>query len=411
MSTSMTLSRFTRIGGIILLAIAWLGYGPDASAQDIEPLPAPESYRAIPEAPPPEKTRQLPPASRERLPEPIITIRIKDITSIEGHRVNRVQGYGLVTGLKQTGGKSQLTQDLTSNMLRNMGVQTRKMPTGSVAVVLVNAEIPPTYRPGEELKNVTVSVVDDSTGLYGGVLQPTMLLGMDGKTYAVASGPLRVSGFSAGGAAGSITKNHDTTGQVTALIEAAIPTGPAYQGNAFRLLLKNKDYTTASRIATEINRHFPGHARPVDQGTIEVFFPHRYRNQKHDFVVAIHNLRITPDSVARVVINQKTGTIVFGQNVHLSKIMFAHGNLIISTNETPVASQPLPFSDGRTQVLDRTQINVVETGGRYNVLNQNITVGDLAASLNMLGVSPQDLISIFQAIDSSGALQAKLIIE
>lgn len=341
---------------------------------------------------------------------PSAAIRIKDITTIEGHRANRVTGIGLVTGLKGTGGKSQLTRDIGRTMLRNFDILAGQVPTGSISVVAVSAEIPPFSRPGEKI-TATVSVFDDAISLFGGELQSTTLNGFDGKTYCVAAGALTLSGFSAGGDAGGVAKNHDTTGKVPAQIEVGVDQGPAFPGAGFRLLLTNKDYATAQRIAAQINQHFPNCAQAVDAGTVAVAFPPRYQRSKFDMVVRVNELRIVPDIPARVVINQKTGTIIVGHNVKLSRIMFANENLVITTSETPVASQPAPFSQGRTVVLPRTDVTATETGGRYNVLEQQTTVGDLAAVLNTLGVSPRDLIGIFQSIRASGALQAQLIIE
>jgi flagellar P-ring protein precursor FlgI len=341
---------------------------------------------------------------------PEVRVRIKDITSVEGHRANRVTGIGLVTGLKGTGGKSLLTQDLARNMLRNFDILARNIPSGSQSVVAVTAEIPPFVRAGEKV-TATVSIFDDAIGLYGGELHTTPLRGFDNQVYAVAGGALVLGGFSAGGEGASVSKNHDTTGRVQATVEVGIQDGPAFPHRGFRLLLSNKDYATAYRIATEINRYFPGHSRARDQGSVDVLFPRTFQQNKIDFVVMVNNLRVQPDIPARVVINQKTGTIVVGQNVRLSRIMFANDNLIITTSETPIASQPAPFSDGQTVVLPRTQVTATETGGRYNILNQQTTVGELATALNVLGVSPQDLIGIFQSIQASGALQAKLVIE
>ncbi|MFK7765639.1 MAG: flagellar basal body P-ring protein FlgI [Mariniblastus sp.] len=338
------------------------------------------------------------------------SVRIKDITSIEGHRANRVTGIGLVTGLKGTGGKSLLTQNLARNMLRNFDILADQVATNNLSVVAVTAEIPAYVRPGETI-NATVSIFDDGIGLYGGELQSTALKGLDGQVYAVAGGGLVLGGFSAGGQGAAVTKNHDTTGKVQATIEVGIQNGPAFPGNSFSLLLKNNDYSTAQRIATEINRHFPRHAYADDQGRVKVQFPHPSRVSKLDFVVKVNSLRVTPDIPARVVINQKSGTIVVGKDVRLSQVLLAHDNLIIATSETPVASQPAPFSQGETVVLPRTELNVTSTGGGYNILNRQTTVGDLASALNALGVSPQDLIAVFQSIQDSGALQATLIIQ
>ncbi len=337
-------------------------------------------------------------------------IRVKDITSIEGHRTNYLTGIGLVTGLKGTGGKSELTQNLASNMLRNFDVLTETIPTGSMAAVTVKAEIPPFARAGESF-TATVSVMDNTTSLYGGDLEQTPLKAYDNQVYAVARGPLVVGGFSAGGDAAAITKNHDVVAKVEAILEIPIDQGPAFPGSSYRLLLKNKDYATAYRIATEINRIFPGHALAMDQGAVNIVFPAAYRASKMKFVVLVGDLRVTPDSQARVVINQKSGTIVAGQNVRISKVVFAVGNLIVTTTESPIVSQPLPLAGGQTVVVPRTQITATETGGRYNLINQQTTVSELASALNTLGVTPQDLISVFKTIEASGALQATLSIQ
>lgn len=344
------------------------------------------------------------------LPSSAFTVRIKDITSIEGHRSNRVEGFGLVTGLKATGGRGAITQQFTTTMLQNHGILINQVPTNSLSVVSVTAEIPPFFKPGETL-TATVAVLDDAQSLFGGQLLRTPLLAIDGQTYALAGGALEIGGFSASGAGGSIRKNHDTVGKVAAQLEVEICSGEPFNGTNFRLLLKNKDYTTAYRIATEINKYFPRAARANDAGSVDVLIPRAFVQSPIDFLVMINNLRVEPDIPARVVINEKTGTIVVGKNVKLSSVVFAKDNLIITTTETPVASQPAPFSGGETVVLPRTQIQAVQEGGRYNTLAANATVGDLANALNMLGVTPQDLISVFQAIQAEGSLQATLIIE
>jgi flagellar P-ring protein precursor FlgI len=339
-------------------------------------------------------------------------VRIKDITSIDGHRSNHVQGLGLVTGLNGTGGKLQLTQEMSNNLYRRQGIVTELESTGSNSAVMVNIEIEPFAREGQTVM-ATVSVTDGAKSLFGGTLQSTpLMVGADKKVYAIARGPLILGGYSAEGAGGSVTKNHVTTAKVAATIESTIYDGPAFPDNSYRLLLKNKDYATAYRIATEINRIWPGYARAADQGSVEVAFPRQYQKSKMDFVVLVNGLTVTPDIPARVVINQRSGTIVAGQNVRISMSLISRDNLIITTTEAPEVSQALPFAPGgETQQVPRTQISVTETGGGYNLLGQQTTVGELANALNTLGVSPQDLISVFNEIDQSGALQAKLIIE
>lgn len=340
----------------------------------------------------------------------IPSVRIKDITTIEGHRSNRVRGYGLVFGLKGTGGKSQFTRDSHRNALQKFGIQTGDVPTGSIGVVMIIAEIPAFMKKGQKV-NASIAVADDTNSLVGGILVDTPLEGLDGRVYAVAGGPVNLSGFSASGAGGGVSKNHDTSGKVEAQIEVEMDTEPAFPTDKFRLLLLNKDYATAHRIANEINRYFPGSAWAGDPSRVEVTFPQSMMHDKLAFVTKIGSLTVAPDEPARVVINQKTGTIVVGQNVKLSRVVFANENLVITTNETPIASQPAPFSDGQTAILPRTQLTATETGGTYNQLSHNSTVGDLANILNTLGVRPRDLINIFHDLRASGALQAQLILE
>ncbi len=338
------------------------------------------------------------------------TVRIKDITSIEGHRSNRVHGIGLVAGLKGTGGRGTVTEQVARTLFQNYGILIDQTPTKSLSVVWVTAEVPPFYQEGEKL-TATVAAMDDPASLYGGVLMGTPLKAVDGKVYALAEGSLVIGGFSAQGSAGSVRKNHDTVGRVDAQMVAPICEGPAFHGGSIRLLLKNKDYTTAQRIAVEINKYFRKSAHANHSGSVDVKIPNSFRGSEVDFVVMINNLRVEPDNPARVVINEKTGTIVIGKDVKISRAVFAKDNLIITTSETPVASQPAPQSRGQTVVLPRTQIQATEQGGRYNTLNNNITVGDLANALNMLGVTPQDLISVLQSIKREGSLQAELVVE
>lgn len=348
-----------------------------------------------------------------RVPMRDRTVRIKDVTTVEGHRTNRLSGLGLVTGLKGTGGKSQVTRDASANILRASSIGSAEIPTGSTSVVVVTAEVPPFSRPGQVIP-ATVSVFDDASGLFGGLLSATELKGYDGRVYAVAGGSITLSGYSASGESASVSKNHDTTGSVNCQIEETIEKDVAFPNSTFRLLLKNRDYATAQRISDVINQFYPGHARTLDQGCVEVLFPTEVRSSNHrkmQFFTRIDELRFVPDAPARVVINQKSGVIVVGQNVKLGQVMFASENLIISTTETPVVSQPAPLSQGATVVVPRTNVNAVETSGNYNVLQHESTVGDLATMLNRLGVRPRELITIFQEIEAAGQLQAELIIQ
>jgi flagellar P-ring protein precursor FlgI len=378
----------------------------------VTPLPQNEAITA----PIPNIGNRVTSADSQRFPEPRplaelpgFTVRVKDITRLEGHRSHTVEGLGLVVGLKNTGGKGELTQRVALSMLQNQGILIDQVATKSVSAVFITAEISPFHRPGDKII-ATVAIADDATSLFGGVLQQTTLKALDGREYAVAKGALEIGGFSAEGQGATLRKNHDTVGKVEAQIEEAICEGPKLEGS-FRLILKNKDYTTAYRIANEINRYFGGIAQAMDAGSVDVLIPRSFAQNPVNFLVMIQNLRVEPDNVARVVINEKTGTIVVGKNVRLSSVMFAKDNLVVATSETPIASQPAPFSEGETTVLPRTQIDAVQKSTRYNLMPANPTVGDLANLLNLLGVPPQDIISVFLALHQDGSLHAELVIE
>ena len=337
---------------------------------------------------------------------------VRDIANISGHRSNPLMGKGLVTGLNGTGGKSSTTQRLMQNFDAKFGI-IGTAPSSSVksgSVVNVNANLQAFYKVGETITAV-VSVSDDATNIRGGVLQDTPLIGADGETYAIASGVVLSFGFGAGGDAGSVTKNHPTTGTVRAVVEKEICFDSALHSSHIQFLLRNKDHVTATRIASAINEVFPRHARARDMGTVEVLVPQTFRDDQTEFIAMLGSLTVTPNLPARIVINQKNGTIVIGSNVKISRVVFANDNLIVTTSENPVVSQPNAFSRGTTEIVPRTQITAIEQGGNYNVLQEGISVGDFAAALNALGVPPQDLISIFQEIEKSGALHAELIID
>lgn len=334
-------------------------------------------------------------------------VRIKEITTIEGHRGNTVEGMGLVVGLKNTGGKDETTQQMALNMYNRAGIRLSQVATNNMSAVSVTAEIPPFYKKGEVI-TATVATLDDASSLAGGELRLTALVGIDGQTYAFASGPVIVGGFSASGAGASVARNHDTAGKVKATIEVEIETGPDLPGPFYRLLLNNKDYATANAISNAVNRLYPGHAQALDPGTVEIYFPQTFVSNKSVFVSQIEQLRVTPDTRAVVLISERTGTILAGRHVKLSKFMFGLDNLIVTTSESPIASQPAPLSAGQTVVLPRTDLTVTQTGGRYNMINEQTTVGDLATALNALGASPREMITIFQAAADSGSLQAQL---
>jgi len=345
--------------------------------------------------------------------------RIKDITDLEGARSNQLYGFGLVVGLGGTGGASRFTQQVAVDMMKRlcvnskivMQVQTDNVfQSKSISAVMVTAEIGPFSRIGSRL-DITVSVLDDASSLQGGTLLFTPLKGADGVVYAVGQGPLSVGGFAFGGAAASAQKNYVSVARIPGggLVEHEAR-GEVLCRGRLHLLLKNPDYSTSRSVAAVINEWAPGRALPLDAGTVEVDVPHEFRAHVVAFLSDMGNLEVLIDAPARVVINERTGTVVAGENVKISTVAIAHGNLAIVTRETPQVSQPNAFSQGNTVVVPRTQVGVTEQAAAMYIAPQSVTVADLARALNALGVSPRDLISIFQAIKQAGALQAELVI-
>ncbi len=313
-------------------------------------------------------------------------------------------------GLSGTGGKSEQTRVMATNYFLRKGMQIDNANTKNLSAVMVAGKMPAFARKGDIIQ-VTVSVADDASSLRGGTLNRTALRGLDDEIYAIAQGPIIGGGVSAQGNAGSVQKNHPTVGVCEAIVEREIGCEQIANHGRLRLVLRNKDYATATRIANGLNGVFPQHARALDSGTVDVVIPETFQQNLPPFISMIGELRVRPDLPARVVINQKTGTIVLGHNVKVSRVLFASENIVIATNELPVASQPAPFSEGQTVVLPRTNIDIVETGGSYNVWREGLTVGDLANALNTLAVSPNTLINIFTSLRNQGALQAELVLE
>lgn len=337
-------------------------------------------------------------------------VRIMDITYVQGDRKNSVDGIGLVTGLLNTGGRAEQTRIIAANYYRRAGIDVGTVETKNLSAVHVEGSIPPYARRGEEIQ-VRVSVSDDALSLRGGVLVETPLRGIDGEVYAIASGAVVVSGITAGGQGAALTVNHPTVGVVTATVEREIPCERIEKEGRLELILRNRSYGTANAIANALNNIFPDMARAMNQSTVSVIIPQAYRDNIPGFIAGIGNIQVTPDQHAKVVINQKTGTIIMGHRVRISNVVFASENIVISTTENPVASQPAPLSRGATVTLPRTYLDVVQSGGQYNSWAGNLTVGDLAAALNALGVSPNSLITIMTSLRNQGAIQAELIIE
>lgn len=338
------------------------------------------------------------------------SVRIMDITFVDGDRINHVSGNGLVFGLSGTGGKSEQTRSMAGSYFLRKGIRVNQVDTKNMSAVLVSGKIPAFARKGETIE-VVVSVADDASSLRGGTLHQTVLRGIDDEIYAVAQGPIIGGGVSAAGAATAVTKNHPTVGVCQAIVEREICSNRLMVNGRVKLILYNKEYSTATRIANALNSAFPGSSRAINAGTIEVAVPTRFQQSLPAFISMIGQLRVQPEMKARVVINQKTGTIVMGKNVKISQVLFASENIVISTSESPIASQPAPLSNGETAILPRTSVDVFESGGSYNVWRDGITVGDLANALNTLAVSPNTMINVFTTLRNQGALQAELIIE
>jgi flagellar P-ring protein precursor FlgI len=342
--------------------------------------------------------------------------RIKDIAALEGVRDNLLVGYGLVVGLNGTGDdldSSIFTKESLIGMLERLGVNARdkNLDTNNVAAVMVTATLPPFARQGTRI-DVRVSALGQAKSLLGGTLLVTPLLGADGEVYAVAQGPVAVGGFSSEGEAQTVTKGVPTSGAVPngAIVERELGFNVAGLAQ-FWIALRNPDFTTARRVAQAINKHVGQPiAVPRDSAAIQVNVPSTYQNNTVALITEIEQLPVAPDQVARVVIDEQSGVIVMGENVRISTVAIAQGNLTIRITETPQVSQPEPFSNtGATVVVPRTDIQVDEDAERnLALLKAGVTLQELVNGLNALGVGPRDMISILQAIKAAGALQAEL---
>jgi flagellar P-ring protein precursor FlgI len=341
-------------------------------------------------------------------------VRVKDIADVEGVRDNQLVGYGLVVGLNGTGDKldsAVFTRDSLVAMLERLGVNTRdqvaQLKTKNVAAVMVTANLPAFARSGSRI-DVAVSALGDATNLMGGTLLVTPLMAADGQVYAVAQGALATGAIAARGVAASVTQGVPTAGRIAngAIVEREVPFTLGAR-NLVHLALRNPDLTTAGRIADAVNRALGGApARALDPRTVGLDLSGR------DVVASlarILELRVQPDSPAIVVVEEASGTIVMGDNVRISTVAVAQGNLTVRVTEAPEVSQPGPFSNGSTVVVPRTSIQVDDSRDKHlGIIRGGATLRDLVASLNALGVGPRDMISILQAIKAAGALQAEL---
>ena len=345
--------------------------------------------------------------------------RIKDIVSIQGVRENQLIGYGLVMGLQGTGDtlrNAPFTEQSLQSMLDRMGINVMDRPlrARNVAAVTVTADMPAFAGLGSRL-DVTISSMGDAASIKGGTLLMTPLLGGDGEIYAVAQGPIAVSGFEVSGEAESLTQGVPTAGRIPngAIIERAV-SGAFESLGQLVLELRNPDFKTATRIADAINaytrtRYGIRGAAERDFRTILLRRPPKISAAR--YLAELGELRIDTDIPARIVIDQRTGTVVIGANVQISTVAMTHGNLTVRVTETPQVSQPAPFSEtGRTVVVPRTQVDAAEDGGHLAVIG-GTDLHTLVHGLNRIGLKPSDIISIIQAVKTAGALQAELVVQ
>ena len=341
--------------------------------------------------------------------------RIKELASLEGVRDNQLMGYGVVVGLNGTGDKRQtvFSAQALTNILKRMGVTVN--PTAilvrNMAAVMVTATLPPFAQPGTHM-DVTVAAIGDATNLQGGLLLLTSMQGPDGQVYAAAQGALLTGGFVAGGGGNAQTLNHPTVGRVPggAIIERSPPTvAPA---ESLRLQLRQADFSTAARIAEVLNAHFPNPSSPTakaeSSGSIAVKLPQAYLSKPVEFVAEIENLTVEADRMQKVVINERTGTIVLGKEVRISPVAILHGALSVEVRTTFDVSQPNPMAQGDTTVVPKVDVDAKESRAQNVVLNQGATVEDLVRALQAIGSTSRDIIAVLQNMRAAGALSAEI---
>jgi len=351
------------------------------------------------------------------LPGAVQAERIKDIVDVLGVRSNPLTGVGLVTGLAGSGDTGLLSRQMLTNVLRDSGLvlSPSDLTSGSIAVVMVSAELGPFDREGARL-DVDVSSLGDAKSLSGAMLLPTPLRGLDGQVYAVAQGGVSIGGWSVSGQQATMSKNHQTVGRIPdgAVVERSELADLVEQvaGQRFiTLSLRNNDFTTVGRIGNVINEAYPNSAVVLDAASVRITVPDTVSQKDvFAFLDEITQKEVTVDTPAVVVINERTGTIVVGENVGISSVAISQGSLVVKVKETAQVSQPMaPFSDaGSTEVIPESIVGVEEQNAYLIPVERAVTVSELAKTLNAIGASPRDLIAIFNALKKAGALQARL---
>ncbi len=340
--------------------------------------------------------------------------RLKDIADVEGVRGNQLLGYGIVVGLNGTGdGKVDFTLKSMSNMLEKMGIRTDPIliKVKNVAAVMVTSELPPFARPGSKV-NITISSMGDAKSLQGGILLITPLKGADGNTYAVAQGPIDLGGFAVSEGGDSAQKNHPTVGTIPqgASVERAIPFD-LFQSNKIRIVLRSPDFTTMTRVVAALNRRIGKPAAvAIDSAAVEVPIDVEARGNPVGLIAALEQVEIEQDLGARIIVNERTGTIIMGEKVTINKVALAHGNLNISIRTENEIVQPNALAGGQTAEVSNVDINVGEEVQSLRIVGGEVTLGDLVKALNAIGATPRDLIAIFTALKAAGALNAELVV-
>ncbi len=342
--------------------------------------------------------------------EPVIISRIKDVARLEEDRANQLTGFGLVVGLNGTGDNQSFSLDMVLNFLAHHGfvVNRSNIRVKNVAAVALSATLPPYKRSGDTLE-VTVSSLGDAKSLQGGVLLQSPLAGADENVYAVAQGPVVVSGFTAAGSRGSRqTTNQPTVGLAQALVENEVPVERAMI-DTLRWVLFNPDFSTANTMATAINSYLGEEiAYPETKADVRVKIPEGYQSNPVEFIALIEKIQISRDQTAKVVVNPRSGTIVFDENVRIAPVAVTRGNITVRISSEKNISQPPPFSAGETVVTDQETLEVTEEGGSLVALPAGTAINEVVRALNAVGATPQDIISLLIAIDQAGALHGVL---
>jgi flagellar P-ring protein FlgI len=341
--------------------------------------------------------------------------RLKDVASVQGAAQTPLIGYGLVVGLNKTGDRRQtiFSAQTLANMLERFGIAVApgEMKIENVAAVMVTAQLSPYAQPGGRL-DVTASSIGDARSLQGGTLMPTPLRGPDGRVVALAQGALSLGGFGAGSGDNSVQVNHLTVGRVPGggLVQEARQWTPP-PGDVLRLALHEPDFISATRVARAINMELGTEvARVIDAGSIAVQVPQEFRGTVPELIARIEPLSVSLDVAARVVINERTGTVVMGGDVRLGSAAVAHGNLSVRIATQYDVSQPAPLSTGQTTVTPQTELDVNEGDAQLVTLDAGATLADVVRALNLLGVTPRDIIAVMQALKAAGALRAEIVI-